>query len=578
MPTVIDSLIVTLGLDPSLYKQGAAQAKAAQANLKNSLTTGTKQVNQANTASGASAQKLGKTQNQLALDAEKRRKAQQAAIRKQQQQEQKDTDATIGRLKSIGLFASATILGFDSLKGALSTLVSVNQDLAQMGRFAPTVGATAQEIDVMGKALSQVGGNAKDAQADIARLAHAGFSVLMHQPDAFAGFLRRLGVSPLDQNQHQRKYADVTSDVFDKIRQSTPDLEQQAMYAREMGYSEATIQLYLVKSAAERKSILDSAEKTAHATKEATENAARLDSAWGRIKNNVNGAYQNILGFTGGSTADLAEGAASYLEKPKGISDYLAQGAVASLPGGIVGGLVSLFAGKLYHDKVLKPESSDKIRAKKSAQPYLGALDAAEKKYGLPAGVLTGVANTESNFNPNARSSAGAVGLMQLMPNLFPGAGKNAFGDIDTAGRELGRLYRTYSATYGPEKGLQLALAAYNGGQGNIDKRLAQAATGKPVTPLKQETQDYIPKVLAAAQSSSGAAANAAFAANAAAPTASSSLTAGAAAPVSGGNTSVQIDKIEVHTQATDANGIAATLPGTLKRKGVVAQANSGTS
>lgn len=47
---------------------------------------------------------------------------------------------------------------------------------------------------------------------------------------------------------------------------------------------------------------------------------------------------------------------------------------------------------------------------------YDGLLDQAERKYGLPSGLLHGLMRTESGGNPNAVSSKGAVGLMQFMP------------------------------------------------------------------------------------------------------------------------------------------------------------------
>ncbi len=48
--------------------------------------------------------------------------------------------------------------------------------------------------------------------------------------------------------------------------------------------------------------------------------------------------------------------------------------------------------------------------------PYASEITAAATKYGIDPALLAGLVKQESGFNPNARSSAGATGLTQLMP------------------------------------------------------------------------------------------------------------------------------------------------------------------
>ena len=48
---------------------------------------------------------------------------------------------------------------------------------------------------------------------------------------------------------------------------------------------------------------------------------------------------------------------------------------------------------------------------------YDSIFKKAAKKYGVSESLLKAVAKAESNFNPNDVSSAGAIGVMQLMPS-----------------------------------------------------------------------------------------------------------------------------------------------------------------
>jgi cell wall-associated NlpC family hydrolase len=84
----------------------------------------------------------------------------------------------------------------------------------------------------------------------------------------------------------------------------------------------------------------------------------------------------------------------------------------------------------------------------------------ATQRYGLPAGLLQAVSYVESRYNPGVVSSAGAEGLMQLMPQTAASLGVNPL-DPAQAVDGAARLLSGYLQQYGS---LDSALAAYNAG------------------------------------------------------------------------------------------------------------------
>ena len=109
---------------------------------------------------------------------------------------------------------------------------------------------------------------------------------------------------------------------------------------------------------------------------------------------------------------------------------------------------------------------------------------AASSYYNLPPGLLSAVAKVESNYNPQAVSPAGAVGIMQIMPSTAQGMGINPADPVQAifaAGQLLSEKLNHFGS-------VPLALAAYNAGDGAVE------ASGG--IPPYQETQSYISKVI----------------------------------------------------------------------------------
>lgn len=115
----------------------------------------------------------------------------------------------------------------------------------------------------------------------------------------------------------------------------------------------------------------------------------------------------------------------------------------------------------------------------------MSVVQKASAMYKVPEKLILSVIKTESNFNPNAVSPKGAIGLMQLMPQTAQSLGvTNAFDPVQNimAGTKyLSNLIQNLQS-------VPLALAAYNAGLGNVKK-----FDGIP--PFK-ETVQYVQKVI----------------------------------------------------------------------------------
>jgi hypothetical protein len=118
-----------------------------------------------------------------------------------------------------------------------------------------------------------------------------------------------------------------------------------------------------------------------------------------------------------------------------------------------------------------------------SGGAYAGLFAQATQRYGLPDGLLSAVAKAESSYNPKAVSSAGARGLMQLMPATAAGLGvdpMNPAQAVDGAARLLKNHLSTFDS-------VPLALAAYNAGPGAVRRYGG--------IPPYAETQNYVRKI-----------------------------------------------------------------------------------
>ena len=119
------------------------------------------------------------------------------------------------------------------------------------------------------------------------------------------------------------------------------------------------------------------------------------------------------------------------------------------------------------------------------------------RNYDLPPTLLAAVIYTESKFDADARSAAGAVGLMQLLPETAKGIALRTGGDgfvvSDLVDPEINVRYGSWYLRnlLNRYDDVRTALAAYHAGQGNVDEWRK-----KGVGIQFPETRAYVDKVL----------------------------------------------------------------------------------
>ncbi len=129
---------------------------------------------------------------------------------------------------------------------------------------------------------------------------------------------------------------------------------------------------------------------------------------------------------------------------------------------------------------------ADTLRETENTTSLDAIFQKAADKYGVDVNLLKAICKQESNFNVDSTSHSGAMGLMQLMPATAKSLGvEDAYDpeqNIMGGAKYISQMLKKYKGN------VELALAAYNAGPGNVDKYGG--------IPPFSETQNYVKKVM----------------------------------------------------------------------------------
>jgi len=515
MATIIDALVVTLGLDSSGFKKGEKEAADAQKRFVRESEVSAKQI-----AAQAKVMTEGfrRVRNEL-----------------------------------LGLFAVA--IGANGLKDFIANSV---KGQAQLGYLSKNLGMSARQLDAWGKVARTVGGTAQDFQQGFQNMAAGIEEFKLTGNSNVVAMFKQLGVNIQDASGKLKGYDQLLMEVADadKFKKGTP--QDQLFIFNQLGLGEPMLKLARKGGQAVHDSFQEMY-RLSHVTDESTKAAQEAQKNWGLFTDELQAVGDSIFNSTSPAlvqaTEDLrdlgkwindhhAEIEKFFSDMVKGSEDFASS--IRSIAGGNLGdnlgtlatsisalagalallaakgggglgvlGRLGLLGGSYYGGHKIGEQINKHIEGtpvgdligstvthvwaalgSKDAQASVDAmnryegdqkLEALEKKYQLPPGLLDSVWNVESARGKNMVSSAGAKGHFQFMDATAKQYGVGNPFNFDQSAEGAARMYRDLLDANGGD--LDRALAAYNWGQGNLSRKGLDAAPG--------ETVDYIRKVKA---------------------------------------------------------------------------------
>lgn len=500
--TIVDQLIVKLGLDPKNFTKGQKQAAA-------SIVSTEREVKRS--ASGMSS----------ALT------------------------AVAGRFLTV---AAAVV----AVKKSVQYVSDLSTSVRRLGIDSRNFNIAANELKNFQNIAEMMGGKGDEATRTIGNITKAVYDLAYNgQISDSLIMLGRLGVRFQDTAGNARDFKDIILDtekaIQSRMNSGTLTRANANQMLAQAGFDPGLAQAILAGNVQQQLTQQQS-------RRQVTADVQKAAETWEKSATNhdqaVEAAALRVLpteAKAGTFLNDKAAAAAEY------ASDATLKGSLQDIGGALTAGADAVKKGMSNFVGALESVGGNALRSSfpKGRAAYEQTLQKASAKYGLDPEFVAGVIQTESGWNPAAVNGS-HVGMGQLSTKYFNKAGLNPHQDVEMVAKELKRLM-DLGAARGEADPFAYAIQAYHDGVTGLDKirsgEVAQSAESAAYAGAVARNTRY------------------------AGPT---PLAQSGAGGKSAGDTEVNIGKIEVQTQATDAEGIGRTIAGATRRKIIAAQADTG--
>lgn len=515
--TVIDQLIVKLGLDPKDFTKGEKEVAAGMARTKEVVRKG------AGDMAGSMERAAGSFASSGGIIAK-----------------------IFSKGGAIGLGIALLIAAGIKLNDKFADIA---ENIRQLGLDARNFNTSASGLRNMQNAAELAGGSLEDATNAAGSLSKSLFDLKFNgQISESLIQLARLGVQFTDSAGKARDFKDVALDTAEALgkAQANGQMSRAEAYqfATQAGFTGGMANLV-----ADGRAAVQAALNKQESRRQITGEDVGIATERGQAFESMGQAAFAELGLRGNAKeSPLATAGSRTVEKGIIGGVHLAEDIGGKLAGAI--NTASMALGDFVD--ALKPAGQGLRHAIASQGAWLRgkiyepALDKAADKYGVDRDVLKGIARVESSNNPHAvNSKSGARGIMQLNPKFFPNAGKDPYSDIDTAAQYFSGLLSHFEGS--EQERHVAALQSYNAGEANYRRG----------TNLGPENRAYAGKVLAG--------------------TSLALPTPGAQAAASTHNrTDITFENININTPRTDGEGVATEFTDATRRKMMAAHADTG--
>jgi hypothetical protein len=283
--TIIDELLVLVKLDGKPLKKGLDDQVAAVQQAK-------KKIN----VSAEDQERIDKSRAQRLQEREKK----QEKERKQRDRDRAKSTQELGdKVKDVAFSIGGALLGFETIKGAVSFLGNLSTSTAALGRSSANLGLSASGLQAWGNAVQLAGGDAKEAQSSFASLSQQMTAFkLRGEVGPLLALASNRGISPYDATGKQKSLDELLPQIVDATVKTFGRVDA----ANLLGGAGVSEGLFNLLADTNRDQYLAKGRSTAFADADKVKKAQQVNAT--------------IEGFKQDRTADIADAAAYTIDHP----------------------------------------------------------------------------------------------------------------------------------------------------------------------------------------------------------------------------------------------------------------------